>query len=774
MIRKLAFTVAALLLAGATVLAVLFVYYARQLEPVVVEKFSGRRWDFPSKIYADSTLLYPGVDVDAIGLAARLERLRYRETGGAMEFPGEYRRGPGFFEIYLREFAAPSGRQPPRSVRLDLHKAVIARLSDVQSGEEIDAVEIDPEVLAGLYQNVWEERRVLTLDKVPATLVNAILSTEDQRFFEHHGVDPRGIARAFWVNLTSGRVVQGGSTLTQQLMKNFFLSDERSLKRKLREAVMAIVAEQHYSKRQILENYLNEIYLGQNGAQGVFGVSEAARFYFRKDPSALTLPECALIAGLLTGPSYYSPFRHPERALPRRNNVLQLMYERGLISKGELDEALAAPLGVSAAPAGGTNLRAPYFIDYLRQELAESYSPDVLTGEGLMIFTGLDPEMQSAAEEALDRGLAELEKRYPRLTKGDQRLQGCLLAIHPQTGEIKAMVGGRDYQQSQFNRCIQAMRQPGSVFKPFTYVAALDHAGGEGGVTPATRLEDEPFTWEFEGRSWSPANYKDEYRGTVTVRQALENSLNAATTRLAQQVGLDPIRDTAQRMGIRSDLPHYPSLVLGAVEVTPLEIAQAYAVLANQGLRATPLAVVAVVDREGQVVERKPIEVERAIPAETAYLVTHLMEGVLDRGTGAGARSRGFRRHAAGKTGTTNDARDAWFAGFTSDLLAVVWVGFDDNRPFGLAGAQAALPLWTEFMKKATAAEPDMPFLPPPGVTVVQIDPLSGRLATPACPNPIDEAFLEGDEPSQPCPLHGAGPQSPGENLSDTELRRGL
>jgi len=773
MIRKLVFSALFLVLAGSLAGAVFVFFYARQLDGLVVEKFSGKRWDIPSKIFADSILLYPGIDIDAIGLPARVERLRYRETRGTLDYPGEYHRTNDAFELYVREFAAASGRQPARAIRLDLRKGTVARITDVQTGEEITSVELEPEVLAGLYQSVWEERRVLTLDKVPSTLVNAILSTEDQRFFEHHGVDPRGILRAFWVNLTSGRVVQGGSTLTQQLMKNFFLSEERSMSRKLREALMAVVAERHYSKREILENYLNEIYLGQNGAQGIFGVWEASRFHFRKDPSALTLPECALIAGLLTGPSYYSPLRHPERALQRRNNVLRLMFDRGLISQGELDEALAAPLGVAPVQPGSTNVRAPYFIDYLRQELAATYPADVLASEGLSIFTGLDPQMQLAAETAVERGIADLEKRYPRFAKGEQRLQACLIAIHPQTGEVKAMVGGREYGESQFNRCVQALRQPGSVFKPFTYVAALDHDAGVGGVTPATTLDDEPFTWTYEGRAWSPANYNDDYRGTVSVRQALENSLNAATTRLAQQVGLEKIRDTAQRMGIRSTLPLYPSLVLGAAEVTPMEVAQAYAVLANQGLRATALAVTAVVGPSGQVIERKPIEVERAISPEVAYLVTHLMEGVVDRGTGAGARNRGFRRHAAGKTGTTNEGRDAWFAGFTPDLLAVVWVGFDDNRNLGLSGAQAALPIWTEFMKQATAAEPDAPFLPPPGVIVVAIDPLTGGLATPACPNRIEEAFLDGDQPTDPCPLHDRT-ASPRMDHSDTESHREL
>ena len=754
MIRRLLFTIAALALVAAGACGAVLLHYARLYDGIVQEKFSGRRWDFPSKVYGETPLLYPGVQIDALGLETRLERLRYRRASGGVRFEGEYAREPEIFSLYLRQFNSPSGRQPPRLVRLHLREATIERIEEENGDDDLVSLELEPETLAGLYVDTWEERRELTLDKVPSTLVSAILSTEDQRFFGHAGIDPRGIARAFVANLAAGRVVQGGSTLTQQLMKNFFLTEERTTGRKLREALMAVVAERRYSKRQILENYLNEIYLGQNGAQGIFGVWEASRFYFRKEPNALTVPECALLAGLLTGPNYYNPYRHPDRARQRRDNVLRLMQERGLISEGEFAEALEAPLGVSDKPPETSSVNAPYFVDHLRRELAHTYPPEMVAAEGLSIFSALDPEMQLAAQQALERGLEDLGRRHPRLGRADSPLQGCLIAIQPQTGEVKAMVGGRDYQQTQFNRCTQALRQPGSIFKPFTYAAALSHTAGKGGVTAVSWVEDEPFTWIWQGKPWSPRNYRDDYRGRVSVRQALERSLNAATARLAEQAGLERIRDLARRMGIESDLPLYPSLVLGAAEVTPMEIAQAYAVLANQGLRAELLAVRSVLDRRGEQLQRTPMEVERALDPAVAFVVTHLLEGVLDRGTGTGARARGFRRQAAGKTGTTNDARDAWFAGFTPDLLAVVWVGFDDNRPHGLSGSQAALPIWTEFMKTATRAQPDRPFPPPPGVSLVTIDPLTGGRATPGCGVRFDEAFLEGDEPTEPCPLH--------------------
>ncbi len=755
MLRRLALATALLALAGISVAAFLGWRYYRELDAELVEKFSGRRWDFPSKIYADWTLLYPGTDIKAIGLWERLRRLQYRTVDGEVEHPGEAHRDPktGTVELYLRDFTYPDGRQPPRSVRLQLDGSVIRAITD-DSGADVISVEIEPELLAGLYEGSWEQRRVLTLDQLPANLINAILAVEDRRFFKHHGIDPMGVARALWVDITTGHLLQGGSTLTQQLMKNFFLTEERTMKRKLREAAMALIAEHRYSKREILENYINEIYLGQNGAQGIYGMWEAARFYFHKEPVALTPAECALLAGLIRAPNYYSPFAHPARALRRRNYVLQQMHKGDLISNTEFDDAVREPITVVPPPEDRAD--APYFVDFLRKELAATYPSEVLTREGLSVFTGLDPQLQQIAEKSLQKGLNDLERRYPRLVRGEQRIQGCLIAIQPQTGEIKAMMGGRDYRSTQFNRVIQAFRQPGSVFKPFTYIAALEHAPGEPRILPTTVLDDEQFTWQYGDKEWSPANYKDVYFGAVTVRQALERSLNAATARLAQEVGLERIRDVAQRMGITSPLPLYPSMVLGAADVSPMEVAQAYAVLANQGLRARPLAVRSVIDHQGQIIERNPVEIERAISPQVAYLVTHLMEGVIDHGTGEGARELGFKRPAAGKTGTTNDNRDAWFAGFTPDLLAVVWVGFDEQRPLGLTGAQAALPIWTEFMKQATAGTPVSHFIPPPGVRLVRIDPDTGELATPACPRVIEEAFLAGDEPTTPCSRHAS------------------
>lgn len=734
--------------------------FFRELERVVVGKFSGHRWEIPSKVYASSLLLYPGIDIKGGGLMERLDRLDYHRVAGPVQVRGEYRYQPaaGALEIYLHNFVYPAHEERGRLIRLFLRGSRLERLEDGGSGADLLSVKLEPEVITGLYDQVWEERRVVKLHEIPTLLVRAILAAEDQRFFAHYGVDLWGIVRAGLANLWAGRVVQGGSTLTQQLMKNFFLTGERTVGRKLVEAVMAVIVENYYSKLEILENYMNEIYLGQRGAKGIFGVWEAARFYFGKEPRDLSLGEMSLLAGLIKAPNRYSPYRNPDLAVRRRNHVLRLMLELGDLSEEEYQAAIREKVEPRELPIDVNG--APYFIDFVEKELRDNYPPEALTTEGLSIFTSLDMHLQRVAQQVLVQGLQELEEKHPWLQQKEpaKRLQGCLIVIQPQTGEIKAMAGGRDYQISQFNRVTQARRQPGSVFKPFVYLAALERERRlrEGRFLPTTLVEDKPFTWYYDDtRSWTPANYKDRYLGTVTLRQALERSLNAATARIAQEVGVEPIRQIARRLGITSPLPPYPSLVLGAAEVTPFEIAQAFAVLANQGVKAAPVAIKEVVSREGETTERYPVKVEQVLSPQTAYLITHLLEGVLDQGTGRSARAYGFSHPAAGKTGTTNDYGDAWFAGYTPDLLTVVWVGFDDRREsLHLSGAQAALPIWTEFMKRATAGRPAHSFSSPPGISLVSIDPLTGLRATPYCPTVIEEAFFAGEEPTSSCPYH--------------------
>jgi penicillin-binding protein 1B len=774
MLRRFALAMLLLVTAATAVAGVVAWTYLRQWDAVVTERFRSHRWRFPSKIYSDTALVYPGIDLKPVGFFDRLNDLGYQAVDGEVARKGDYHfdQRSGRLDVYLHDVPVPAMDGAGRLVRLTLAGTTVTRIADAADDKEMYALEIDPELISGLYEGDWKERHLVTLGDVPTLLLRAIMDAEDQHFYEHHGIDVTGIFRAMWIDVRSGHIEQGGSTLTQQLMKNFFLTDERSFKRKLREVLMALIVEREFSKDEILTNYLNEIYLGQKGAQGIYGVWQAARFYFAKEPRELSLSEMATLAGLIKAPNRYSPYRDAERSRHRRNYVLALMLKQGDITADQFDTAVQEP--VRTAAVVNETKDAPYFVDFVRQELSLTYPADVLTTEGLQIYTSLDMQLQKFAEQALQTGLTALEKRYPRLRadKPNEQLQGCLIAIQPQTGAIKAMMGGRDYRATQFNRCTQALRQPGSVFKPFTYLAAFEQTRNAAQpILPTTRVEDEPFEWAYDNQVWSPANYKNRYMGAVTVREALEHSLNAATARLARDVGLAPIIEVARRMGINSPLPPYPSVVLGAAEVSPFEVAQAFAALANSGLRTVPLSIKKVFNRSDEPIERNPVQVEQVIPSDTAYLVTHLMEGVLDYGTGHAARQHGFTRPAAGKTGTTNDYGDAWFAGFTPDLLAVVWVGFDHKRSLNLAGAEAALPIWTEFMKQATAGLPLNEFVPPPGITMVRIDPASGQLATPACPETLEEAFYSGQEPVAPCPLHPV--HSELQNLSQRALPGG-
>ncbi len=755
--RRAAVAIAITVTVGALAAGVVTAYPPyRTLERTVVEKFSGRPWAVPARVYADSFVVYPGMRLTATDLLARLRRLGYREVSGPVRIRGDVRRDAGdrAIELFLRAFPYPLHPEPGKPIRIELADGAVTRMRDLAADGELFDLALEPEPLAGLYDRVWEERRVVPLEAIPPRLVAAVLAIEDARFYEHGAIDWRGIGRALVRNVGAGRVVEGGSTLTQQLMKNFFLSEERTLRRKAVELVMAVVAERRYTKPQILQLYLNEIYLGQSGAKGVFGVSEAAQFYFGKELGDLTTAEMALLAGMIRAPNGYSPYRNLDRARARRDLVLAAMVEHGAIDAAEAAAARAEPV-VLRPPAPDRN-DAPYFVDFVRRELQTSYPADALTGEGLRIFTALDPVLQTIAATTLRDGLAALERQYPQLAgrEPEQQLQGALVALHPATGEIKAMVGGRDYAVSQFNRASDAARQPGSVFKPIVYFAALDPAGGPSHLSPASRVQDEPFSWNYDGQVWTPENYEGRYFGDVTVRRALEMSLNAATARVAFEVGLPRIRDTAEQLGVSGPLPTVPSMVLGSLEMTPLAVAETYAVLASQGQRTPARAVKQVADEHDQLLEGRPLAIASVVSPQVSYLVTHLLEGVVEHGTGRGVRMAGFTAPAAGKTGTTNDYGDAWFVGYTPDVVAVVWVGFDRRESLGLSGARAALPIWTEFMKRATANVPPRAFEEPDGVTLVEIDPASGLRATPDCPQRMIEAFLDADAPTMDCPLH--------------------
>ena len=747
---------ALLLFATPPILYFFYVYY-QSLEAEVVARFSGKRWDIPSRIYSDSLTVYTGQSLKDLGFFERLARLNYHPVipGQKVAARGEfsYDAKAGKVELFLHSFAYPDHNFPGELVQMSLAATdqTITSIRDPLSRQPLYSIELEPEPISGIFQGNWEQRRLVRLAQVPPLSIDAILAAEDHRFYEHHGLDLMRIAKAGWVDFTHGHITQGGSTLTQQLMKNFFLDKRRDLRRKVKEALMAYIAETRYSKDEILENYINEIYLGQRGQEGIYGIWEASEYYFSKEPRDLTIGEMAAIAGMISSPNRLNPLRHADLARVRRNEVLASMLQDGYISKAAYDDAVAEPLHPREAYTESND--APFFVDYVKRELAERYPPETLTGEGLRIFTTLDVHAEKLAERAVEQNLEELEAKHSRLRRkeADDRLEGALIAIEPQSGKIRAMVGGRDYRTSQLNRIVQSRRQPGSVFKPVTYLAALDETfSGEGRFLPTSMIDDEPFTWSYGDMSWTPNNYKDRYFGMVTLKFALMESLNSATSRLANAVGLDRVRAMAAKLGF-GDLPPYPSIVLGGIEVSPMQVAQAYSILANGGLKVQAFAVSEVVDKDGRVIEGHELTAEQVLSPQLAYTIDFMLEQVIDHGTGYGARKMGFTRPAAGKTGTTNDSKDAWFAGFTPDLLAVVWTGFDKKEELGLTGAQAALPIWTTFMKVATATRPALNFTAPPGVVLVGVDPATGCKAGPLCPISTEGVFPKGMEPTQSC-----------------------
>ena len=758
----------------ATFLGLSTVYVVKS-DREIVNRFQGRRWRLPSKIYSDTFSLYPGISLKKSHLLDRLRRLGYQPGRTGALRKGEYRQGTGFLEIYLHDFVYPEVSFNGFRLRMDVEKEIIRRLRNMNgAGKEIFSAELEPELITGLFEKVWEERRLITIEEVPQSMVDAVVATEDQRFYRHFGVDPSAIVRAMLANLKARRVVQGASTLTQQLVKNFFLTPKRSLTRKIREALMALLLEIRYTKDEIMEAYLNEVYFGQKGSLGVYGVGEATEFYFGKPARELTLPESALLAGMIRAPNLYSPHRAEERIKNRRNYVLKRMWGLGMISEKEYKKALSVPVEVRLFYPEKNE--APFFVDYLMKELEKDYSLDILTSEGLLIYTSLDVEMQKRAEKSVRQGIARLEAKAPSRLKpssGDphEMLQACLVALEPQTGFVRAMVGGRDYKKSQFNRATQARRQPGSLFKPIVYVTAVEGKKEKlPRFTASSLLRDEPLDIHYDGKSWSPRNFNDKYAGEVTLRNALEKSMNCATVWLGQHTGYKRIIQTARKLGLTTSMEPVPSLVLGAFEAVPLEMASAFGAFANHGVLSTPRAIKTVLDKKGDLLERKPMELKRAVSPEAAFLITNLLKGVIQRGT-AFRVSGEITVPAAGKTGTTNEYRDAWFVGYTSRLLALVWVGFDQPRNMGFSGSGAALPIWAGFIKEASGSLPPEDFLPPPGIVFHEIDRISGQLSTSVCTDTIREAFLTDTEPTAHCPLH---PETVSEAKTGEKKNRGL
>ncbi len=731
-----------LLLVAVLAVTAWFAYLAREIE----NRFASRKWSVPAVVFSDSVICYPGQNLSLERVRRMLLVRRYQQVSGRTPRAGEFKVSGRRLDVYLRTFTYPGKNLESRPVRLTFTANRIARIES--RGKTLGYLELEPIVMAHLFGREKESRHLISIKQVPQDLVNAVVSIEDHRFFEHRGLDWLGILRALWIDLRAGRVVQGGSTITQQLIKNYFLDSRRTLKRKVQEACMALVLEARYSKEEILEMYLNEIYLGQRGGVAIHGVGEAALYYFGKNVRDLSLSEAATLAGMIRAPNAYSPRRRPEACKKRRNLVLRRMVALHKISRQQYARARLEPVRTirNRLPLKV----APYFVDSVRHQLNKLYSPEALASEGLNIYTSLHPEIEFAAERAVKEGLGRLEKKFPRLKgrAGTSPLQALIVVVQPKTGQVLALVGGRDYDQSSFNRALFAKRQPGSAFKPFVYLAALDR------FQPLDRIDDEPMSYTVKGRKWAPRNYDRVYHGPVTLETALAKSYNAATVNLAMKVGLDKVIKTARRLGIESPIKPYPSLALGAFEVTPMELAGAYTVLDNDGLKPYLLSLKKVISPRGEVRQKHFVRLRRATTSAKAFLITHLLQAVMRFGTGSSARRLGITFPCAGKTGTTSNYRDSWFVGYTSDLLALVWVGYDDNRPTYLSGSRGALRLWVRFMKAIRPWIHPQPFRVPPGIVERYVCRQSNQLATAFCPERRIEYFLQGHLPALYCPLH--------------------
>jgi penicillin-binding protein 1B len=747
--------------------ASLLIYQYLRFGVMVEQRLTGEKGRLPSRVYARPLVLRPGLVLTPEGLVKLLNGLRYAQRETQPAEAGQFTVSPAGIALFPRP--VDSGATESLLVSFAADKQKVTRIKEIRgegSRKRYPMQALEPELVTYLFDEDREKRRRVAYDEMPDHLLNAVLAIEDKRFFSHPGLDPIALAARALRNLRSdSSIPYGGSTITQQLCKNFFLARvdergyktaERSYRRKAQEALLAFVLERRASKQEILELYLNGVYLGQSGSFGINGVGEAARIYFRKDVANLTLPESALIAGMIQSPNPYNPFRHEKRATDRRNEVIRAMKDAGFIDGPTMEESLKAPLLVERPSVDTAD--APYFVDLVRQQLGQRYDSKDLTTQNLSIYTTLDLHLQDLAQQALERGLAKVQELIKKRTTA--QVQGSLIAIEPASGKVVALVGGRSYGRSQYNRVIQARRQPGSTFKPFVYLAAFEATFDDPSlppVTPATVVEDTPSVFFFEDKEYIPTNYEDEYHGMVTLRRALAMSMNVATVKVAEMVGYDRVADLwSKKLGIGAPIEPYPAIALGSFEATPFEMASAYNVLANHGLKVEPVTILQVADEKDRVVEQHHAGVpERVVREESAFLVTDMLRSVLNEGTAAGARGLGFTADAAGKTGTTNDYRDAWFAGFTPDLLCVVWVGFDDNTPVGLSGTRAALPIWVDFMKMALGGRKPTPFpAPPESIVFVDIDKETGLLARPGCPKTRSEAFVAGTEPREPCGAH--------------------
>jgi penicillin-binding protein 1B len=742
-----------------------FTYYYMMYSRMIDARLSGNVLQNTTQIFSAPEHISPGQAWGPEDLTGYLTRVGYRPVQDSNAI-GQFTVQANTVDIRPSKLSYFGGNN---SLAVQFRGKSIRSIKPLSGGGEMDTAEIEPELITNLFDSAREKRRPMRYEDLPVMLVNAILSSEDKRFFEHGGFDFIRIIGAAWADVRhSSQHYQGASTITMQVARTFFLSTDRNWRRKLSEAMISVELEQRFNKQQIFELYANEVYLGNRGSFGIRGFSQASVAYFGKDLRQLTLPEFAYLAGIIRAPNYYSSAdRHPERGVQARDRVLTQMLENKYISEEDLQDAKKAPLKIIRTSISGSE--APFFVDMVKDHLLDKYSENELLSENFRVYTTLDPALQRAAATAVDAGMKNVDlllaKKYDRWrkelakkgsTEPVPQAQVALVALDPRTGEIKAVIGGRDYGQSQLNHAL-AHRQPGSVFKPFVYAAAFDNAvdGVQPVITPATTIDDEPTTFEFDGKEYTPNNYGEKFMGRVTVRDALTNSLNVATVKVAELIGYGRVVQVARKMGLGTNIQPTPAVALGAYEMTPIDVAAGYSTFATMGTRAEPQFLRTVVNADGTPLEKFTPQTRQALDPRVAFLVDSLLKDVMNRGTAAGVRAHGFTLPAAGKTGTS---RDGWFAGFTSNLLCVIWIGFDDNRDLGITGGVVAAPIWADFMIRATslAQYRDVKdFAMPDGVQSVLIDPESLELATANCPTTREEVYVTGSAPTVYCELHG-------------------
>ena len=722
-----------------------FAGYLLKLDRDIRERFAGARWALPAQVYAAPLELYAGLNLSATDLVHELQRLGYRrveQVGGS----GTYTAANARVDLHLRAFHFWDGAQPAQTLSLQFSGNQLTAMSALDSGVARDIVRLDPMLIGSIYPKQGEDRVLVKFSEVPTLLPDGLIAVEDRSFRSHMGISIKGITRAMMANLAAGHVVQGGSTLTQQLIKNFFLNSTQSWQRKVNEAFMALLLEAHFEKSEILEAYLNEVHLGQDGSRAVHGFGLGAQFYFNKPLTELRAHEIALLVGLVKGPSFYNPRRNPERAQARRDLVLGVFRDEGLITDAEYAEAVAQPLGVTSGRGGGAE-RYPAFVELVRRQLKGQYKDEDLTHEGLRVFTTLDPRAQETLERRITEDLPTLEKqrRMPERT-----LEAAGVVTSAEGGEVLALVAGRDVRFPGFNRALDSRRSIGSLAKPFVYLSALQRPAE---FSLHSFVPDEPISLKMpHGPVWEPQNYDRKQHGPQPLYMALAQSYNLPTVHLGLALGAETVMRTMRAAGYQGSAAALPSIFLGAVDASPLEVAQMYSTLAAGGFQAPLSAIREVQTVDGQPLQRFPIQVKQTLPEGPVYLLNWALRQVVTLGTGRGVyASVSAGTLLAGKTGTTDDYRDSWFAGFGADRVAVVWVGRDDNRPTGLSGSNGALPIWARIMRDLNVRGLDP--IPPPDVEESLIDPLTGQRADGGCINPLVVPYLAGYAPTEwaPC-----------------------